>query len=429
MRLLDVHSSTLSLTSFEGNRIPKYAILSHTWSSDPADEVLFADIGNGTYENKAAFAKVKQCLERARRDKFDWVWIDTCCVDKGSSAELSEALNSMYMWYKKSEVCYVFLEDVEAEKSMPVFPTEFQKSRWFTRGWTLQELIAPANVQFFNHTWSMVGSKAEMTDFISEITGIDSRVLAGSSPSICNVAQRMSWASKRETTRVEDAAYSLLGIFGVHMYMLYGEGENAFIRLQEQILQYTEDYSIFVWHEHPEDKRSELRSRYRGVLAYSPSNFCRLGCDKCTQPRTWNYLELEHTYHDAVLSNNPDSKCHYRGDPPMLSVRGLRLSLPAVRLNPDKSELLVYLYCTLKNRRQDLYLKLIRADLGRDRYHREELIWLSDSRPEDLKFEIEPFYLRARLHPLKSVSMNLSTSVQVSESMSDPYTKLRQVSS
>src|SRR5688572_18805018 len=123
MRLLDVHSSTLSLTSFEGNRIPKYAILSHTWSSDPADEVLFADIGNGTYENKAAFAKVKQCLERARRDKFDWVWIDTCCVDKGSSAELSEALNSMYMWYKKSEVCYVFLEDVEAEKSMPVFPT------------------------------------------------------------------------------------------------------------------------------------------------------------------------------------------------------------------------------------------------------------------------------------------------------------------
>jgi hypothetical protein len=113
----------------------------------------------------------------------------------------------------------------------------------------------------------------------------------------------------------------------------------------------------------------------------------------------------------------------------MLSVRGLRLSLPAVRLNPDKSELLVYLYCTLKNRRQDLYLKLIRADLGRDRYHREELIWLSDSRPEDLKFEIEPFYLRARLHPLKSVSMNLSTSVQVSESMSDPYTKLRQVSS
>jgi hypothetical protein len=121
----------------------------------------------------------------------------------------------------------------------------FKASRWFTRGWTLQELIAPPFVEFYAEDWTEIGTRSSHRKELSIITGIDIRVLGGANPAICNVAERFSWAASRATTRLEDGAYSLLGIFQVHMPLLYGESERAIIRLQEEIFKTTEDYTLF----------------------------------------------------------------------------------------------------------------------------------------------------------------------------------------
>lgn len=134
MRLLN--STTLELAEFMGDDVPPYAILSHTWGKD---EVTLRDIQDPTKrKDDSRFAKIRACCKQAAEvDKLDWVWIDTCCIDKTSSAELSEAINSMFVWYKEASVCYAYLSDVP-----PLDPfldvAEFSRSRWFTRGWTLQ---------------------------------------------------------------------------------------------------------------------------------------------------------------------------------------------------------------------------------------------------------------------------------------------------
>ena len=221
---------------FFGN-IPPYAILSHTWGSE---EVTYRDIIESTgknkagYKNKACYKKLRFIARLAAKDKLRYFWVDTCCIDKSSSAELAEAINSMFRWYQEAARCYVYLADV----TTPYSRTAFRRSRWFTRGWTLQELLAPTSVEFFSADGQRIGTKGSMEGDISEVTGIPTEALRGRALSDYSVSQRMAWARNRKTTRKEDEAYCLLGIFGVHMPLIYGESStNAMFRLAEAIEQ------------------------------------------------------------------------------------------------------------------------------------------------------------------------------------------------
>jgi len=266
MRL--VHTRTLELEEFGENQVPQYAILSHTWDKE---EILLQDFKAGNGKDLSGFKKIKNACSTAAKDGFEYIWIDTCCIDKTSSAELSESLNSMYRWYENAEECYAFLADVSpgAVDYQDLFEgDEFRNSKWFRRGWTLQELLAPPTVIFLDNDWQHIGSKSNLQQVISEITGIPGSFLFGDDLENASVAQRMSWAAKRETTRIEDRAYSLMGIFGIFMPMLYGEGERAFIRLQEEIMKTSEDHSLFAWRSNHD---------HGGILATSPSAFVDSG--------------------------------------------------------------------------------------------------------------------------------------------------------
>src|ERR1700722_15706078 len=242
MRLLKLNdTAAFSLTKyFVSDDIPRYAILSHTWGAD-TEEVSFKDMMDGAAKSKVTgYNKIRFCGEQARRDGLQYFWIDTCCIDKSSSTELQEAINSMFRWYRDAAKCYVYLADVsrsaDVNSSQLLMELSFLESRWFTRGWTLQELVAPASVEFFSKEGEQLGNKRSLERHIHEVTGIPVKALRGSSLSDFGVPERMSWAEKRETTRKEDEAYSLLGIFDVYMPLIYGEGrENAFKRLREEI--------------------------------------------------------------------------------------------------------------------------------------------------------------------------------------------------
>lgn len=197
----------------------------------------------------------------------------SCCIDKTSTAELSESINSMFRWYQKAKVCYAYLEDVDDV-------SELARSRWFTRGWTLQELIAPKDVYFYSTNWALLGNKNDLRDNLETITGISRDVLSGASQSrqVC-IATRMRWAANRQTTRVEDIAYCLMGIFDVQMPLLYGEGKRAFVRLQQEMMRGSDDQSLFAWgvpkSPYPiEQLHGTLSSTETcGLLAASPRDF------------------------------------------------------------------------------------------------------------------------------------------------------------
>jgi hypothetical protein len=251
MRLLrtDIDGSgheKLELIEEFGRDIPDYAILSHTWGGD---EVLYEHVRDGSAHKHEAYSKVISAVRQAASDGFLFIWIDSCCIDKSSSAELSEALNSMYAWYQSAGTCYSFLEDVP-EKSSKDFRSRFAESRWFTRGWTLQEFLAPFHTDFFgmdqNGSWTRLGDCVALQRQISEITSIEVEYLSGlKDVHEASIAKRMSWAAGRETKREEDLAYCLLGLFSINMPMLYGEGARAFLRLQEEIIKRSDDQSIF----------------------------------------------------------------------------------------------------------------------------------------------------------------------------------------
>ena len=237
-----------------------YAILSHRWN-DPTevdyDEMVdLAKMGQQERDEirgRLGYEKIWGACRQAKRDGYQWLWADTCCIDKRSSAELSEAINSMYRWYRNAQVCYAYLHDV----ADPSFPTEPNTRRycdsngwpeWFSRGWTLQEMIAPRDVQFFGKDWQHIGDKKTLTRTLKQITGVPDHILKGglSGTRPC-VAQIISWAANRITTRLEDRAYSLMGLLDVNMPMLYGEGKKAFHRLQLEIIRTSNDRSIFAW--------------------------------------------------------------------------------------------------------------------------------------------------------------------------------------
>jgi hypothetical protein len=243
MRLLKrKDDGEFSLTKCLIDNIPPYAILSHTWAADD-EEVTFNDLMNHTGKNKASYTKLHFCGEQAANDHLQYFWVDTCCIDKSSSAELTEAINSMFRWYQNAAKCYVYLSDVSTlghdkndDLCWPTWKLAFRNSRWFTRGWTLQELIAPESVEFFSLEGIRLGDKRSMEQLVYEITSIPIRALRGHPLSDFSLAERMKWATKRKTTRQEDKAYCLLGIFDIHMPLIYGEGnEKAFTRLREEM--------------------------------------------------------------------------------------------------------------------------------------------------------------------------------------------------
>ncbi|KAH8901570.1 HET-domain-containing protein, partial [Thozetella sp. PMI_491] len=280
MRLLNVRTREFEIVY---DPIPEYAILSHTWGED---EVTFDDMRNG-YSGESV--KIEGCCEQAAKDGLRYVWIDTICIDKSSSSELTEAINSMFAWYRDSTVCYAYLTDVPSSDNPNLPGSDFRRSRWFTRGWTLQELLAPEVIQFFSGTWDRIGEKLSQVgpirDFmhtIEEITGIPKNCLSANWAAFegASVAQKMSWAAGRRTTRKEDRAYSLLGIFGVHMPMLYGEGDNAFVRLQEEIMRTSDDRTILAWgYGITSDPRESVRRRWNkgNLFAASPDDFQHSG--------------------------------------------------------------------------------------------------------------------------------------------------------
>ncbi|KAK4443173.1 vegetative incompatibility protein HET-E-1 [Podospora aff. communis PSN243] len=274
MRLLNTRSVG-ELKEFIGDdsSIPPYAILSHTWEDE--EEVTFETLGDPTARAlKRGFLKIQRTCALAAQNGYDWAWVDTCCIDKKASAELSEAINSMFRWYQNAAVCYVFLADLEPGTDLN---TSLPKCRWFTRGWTLQELIAPRVVLFYDRDWNYRGTKDDLADIITRVTRIPIDILAHQK-ALCDVAVacRMSWVSRRSTTRVEDMTYCLLGIFDVHMSLIYGERHRAFSRLQEAIIQATGDLSIFVWaNSEPECPE------FSGFFADSPRHF-----EHCSELRT-----------------------------------------------------------------------------------------------------------------------------------------------
>ena len=220
--------------------VPAYAILSHTWAEDNGQEVSFQDMEVGTGKNKAGWRKIEFCAEQAAADGLRYFWVDSCCIDKKNAVELSAAINSMFRWYQKATRCYVYLSDIsklDAEgKDQTMWEKAFRKSRWFTRGWTIQELIAPTLVDFFSSEGEPLGNKLSLEAMIHDVTGIATTALRGDPLSNFSIDERMSWAERRNTTLEEDKAYCLLGIFDVSMSPIYGEGEGKAVRrLQHEI--------------------------------------------------------------------------------------------------------------------------------------------------------------------------------------------------
>ncbi|MDI1489141.1 MAG: hypothetical protein OHK93_008419 [Ramalina farinacea] len=349
-----LHTSRLELQEFIGDDIPKYAILSHTWGDQ---EVLFRHVWEKDFPPGASMGsrKIRNACALAVKDGWEYIWVDTCCINKESSAELSEAINAMYQWYKASEVCYVYLSDVSPSGK------GLKESRWFTRGWTLQELLAPRLVKFYNQHWQYVASKdlrdeiwrdkAYMRSVADFYTTTQARKVptppVGRAPtflaelaevtciaipyltrvSTASVAQKMSWLAERQTKRGEDTAYCMLGIFDVNMPLLYGEGKTkAFIRLQSEILKTTYDDSIFAWN------NPDLWSS--GLLASSPHDFINCGNIKSSafemgevarRPPSLTSLGLEMEIPVADAQGFPARRddfyslpleCHRNGDSP-----------------------------------------------------------------------------------------------------------------
>lgn len=241
MRLLQIDS--LGALQFTGDliNVPPYAILSHTWGPDE-DEITYDDFVNNSYDHKAGYAKIRFCAAQTQKDNLEYFWVDSCCIDKKNYTELSEAITSMFRWYRNAAKCYVYLADVSTRKrghdqAEPNWTSSFQSSRWFTRGWTLQELLAPKTVEFFSSEREQLGDRVTLLQNIHAITGIPVAALNNTPLSEFTIEERMRWAEKRNTKKKEDRAYCLLGIFEVFMPLIYGEGDNAFARLKEAIRQ------------------------------------------------------------------------------------------------------------------------------------------------------------------------------------------------
>ena len=307
MRL--INTTTLELEEFL-DRIPQYAILSHRWG-DPSDEFKYDDIEKirGRFPNDRSrdkivttdgYRKVRSFCEIAHARGLQYAWADTCCIDKTSATELSEAINSMARWYAQADVCVVYLSDVllpGGNEPGDIFQ-QLELSEWFTRGWTLQELLMPRKLIFYSASWERIGALDKDRALIGQALSAPVNL----SPSnrgflsslerashiriddLCitdqyqtaSIAQRMFWASHRVTTREEDRSYSLFGIFDIAAPLIYGEGSKSFIRLQEEIMKTSNDESVFAWISRPAEVFRPYTDRMPpegNMLAMSPADF------------------------------------------------------------------------------------------------------------------------------------------------------------
>lgn len=242
MRLLESGpDGCVRLKIFQDIDLPRYAVLSHTWIA--GQEVTFEDYKNETGQDNAGCNKIRFCVNQAAADGIHYSWVDTCCIDKSTSEELNTAINSMFRWYQGAAKCYVYLSDVEAPANIadaseyPIaWVDQFRRSRWFTRGWTLQELLAPVSVEFFSKEGKYLGNKRTLEAAISDMTRIPVKALRASNLSEFSVEDRFRWATGRNTMVPEDKAYCLLGIFGIFLPLIYGEGEeHALQRVRDEI--------------------------------------------------------------------------------------------------------------------------------------------------------------------------------------------------
>ncbi|KAG9230079.1 heterokaryon incompatibility protein-domain-containing protein [Amylocarpus encephaloides] len=290
MRLLHLDSDNLSLTEDYTENVPPYAILSHTWGKD-TEEVTFDDFRAGTYTDKIGYRKIYFCGEQAAKDGFQYFWIDTCCINKSNLLELSEAINSMFRWYRDAAKCYVYLSDVstsdhdQAGPSLRSWRSDFRKSRWFSRGWTLQELIAPLSVEFFCSNGERLGDRKSLEGLLHEITGIAVPAFRGTDLSAFTVTERLSWAESRQTKKAEDEVYSLLGLFDVSMSLIYGEGrEKARDRLLDKV-------------------RQHGKKRHRDELSHAPfepTKRLKASCDQFSSISSTKQSLIEQLHFDKI---------------------------------------------------------------------------------------------------------------------------------
>lgn len=321
MRLLSAQHFTFH--EFPEDASVPYAILSHTWDGH---EVTLQDMQQPNSRHilqsknlaTKSWKKIQDACSMARRKGFLYIWIDSCCIDKTNSAELQEAINSMFRWYRNSGLCLALLSDVDKSEFELIEDLQSYAtliSRWFTRGWTLQELLAPDDLFFFDVNWNELGSRSQWASHISKATGIHVKFLHGIELKLdpykswdveaalrdTSVATKMSWAAGRETTRMEDQAYCLLGLFDIHMPMLYGEGTKAFARLQQEIMKSTDDCTLLAW-------------GYNYPLLGAPVSQIPFFCDCCTCD----------TYHgERSRSPSPTSDFPIRSRPMPLPVTHL----------------------------------------------------------------------------------------------------------
>jgi len=304
MRLLKRNAAgQLSLTKdFVGDNIPEYAILSHTWGAD-TEEVTFQDFMDGSGRDKSGYKKIYFCGEQACRDGLQYFWVDTCCIDKTNNNELSEAINSMFRWYRNAAKCYVYLSDVlandynQVNPSLQSWQSAFRESRWFTRGWTLQELIAPLSVEFFCSNGKRLGDKKSLERQICEITGIAIPALQGTPLSAFSVKDRMSWAENRQTRRGEDRAYSLLGIFEISMPLIYGEGaENAFSRLREELYKRSRKHQL--------DELSTVTHNFNSTKRFKSPRSQSSSVPSGRNPDFLDFEPLSHSEYSAPSGNS-----------------------------------------------------------------------------------------------------------------------------
>ena len=385
---------------FRDDGATEYAILSHRWI-DPTevDYEEMIDLAKmdrqeqGEIRGRLGYKKIIDACEQAQTDGYKWLWVDTCCIDKRSSAELSEAINSMYRWYGNAKTCYAYLHDVDGSS----FPTwkdngKYPKSNgwpeWFSRGWTLQEMIAPRNLHFFNKDWQPIGNKEGLALTLNKITGVPVHILAdgleGNRP--C-VAQIISWAANRTTTRVEDRAYSLMGLLDVNMPMLYGEGKKAFHRLQLEIIRSSNDQSIFAWGDDSDNVR------IGSILADDPSFF-----EDCYNTKLMGHDEFIKNFPE-LSSTNAD---HFDVFP--ITNRGIQIWMLLRPHRDSNSVFKAYLPCW----RGREFLASIDLVLWDSNYYRHPSAW--DASLEDSPAEFCQVYLRYQDTPNHTVTFDIDDS-------------------
>ena len=389
---------------FRDDETTEYAILSHRWI-DPTEVDYEEMVGlakmnrqeQDEIRGRLGYKKIVDTCKQAKQDGYEWVWIDTCCIDKRSSAELSEAINSMYRWYANAKICYAYLHDVDDS-----FPTEEDKEKyrksngwpeWFSRGWTLQEMIAPRNLHFFNKDWQPIGNKKTLVRTLEWITRVPGHTLTGGLEGNrpC-VAQIISWASNRTTTRVEDRAYSLMGLLDASMPMLYGEGKKAFHRLQLEFIRSSNDQSIFAW------GHKSNNNRIGSILADDPSDF-----EDCSCMKLMDHNEFFEEFPELSLT----SADHFDVFP--ITNRGIQIWMPFHRYRDSNSVFRAYLPCQYDPHARSL----VSIDLVLWNYNYYRYPSAPDRTLEKFPTEFHQVYLRYQDTPNQTVTFDIDDSAVI----------------